>query len=194
VIAMTCAEFETALAELLASPSHPGEPAVSRLRAHASSCHACAGAGELVTLAATPAGHRDPIADPGPAYWKDFETRLAEKIARERRSSRRRFGVGAAAVIAAGLVSVVLLRRDPPVHTPEVPFPQETPAVADAGTGTMVLDEDPSLDFAGAEPIDTFDDDDSQLFPAAEALSADDAKRLLDWLAQEETKTKRGSA
>jgi hypothetical protein len=112
-----CAEFESALADLLADPEGAAADRRERLRRHAASCDQCRGALELVDLAAAPAESRDPIPDPGPVYWRGFEERLSARITEAtRRSSRRRrgfWGAGAIAVAAGSALFLLVARRVP---------------------------------------------------------------------------------
>jgi hypothetical protein len=145
-----CAEFESALADLLAEPGGAADDRRERLRRHATSCDRCRGALGLVDLAAAPAESRDPIPDPGPGYWRGFEERLAERIAGPtRRSSRLRlafWGAGAIAVAACCALALLVPRRAPSgavtaaARPPQVvapspaqpPHPAPAPALAKA--------------------------------------------------------------
>lgn len=205
---MTCSEFEDALAGLLASPGAPVDAAaVARLRAHAAACDACSGSRELLELGLMPAGRRDPIEDPGARYWAAFEARLAVRLKQERGRGRRRIAlasVGAAAAAAAVAAAVIVLRGPTPdpgpspapsAATVQVPYLQETPVAAVGGADSSDVDDDAELEFAGTEPLDAFAEDDAGvLFPAVEGLAPAEEKRLLEWLADEETKAKRGAA
>jgi hypothetical protein len=171
-----CARFEATLAALLAEPDpDPSDPKLAALRAHMAGCAECAGSAELVALAATTAHRREPIEDPGPAYWQDFDRRLRGRLA-----GRRRLRLAAAAAAAVLLAITIFLARP---RAPARPFPAATVP------GERALDdaiEGPD-DVLGA-----FSEDDDGLFPSADALSPEDARRLLEWLENEEARLKRG--
>jgi hypothetical protein len=144
---MTCAEFESALGDLLASSgAGDSDSRWASLREHATSCRACAGSIDLLALAAAPASERDPIPDPGAAYWRSFDTALARRIDGERRSRRVVTLLAvAAAVVGVVLIGRALLPHEPPplasnepggaprvVPAPVAPSPAPTPAPAPA--------------------------------------------------------------
>jgi hypothetical protein len=200
--AMTCSEFENALAELLASPGAAGGAAVvDALRVHAAACVACSGSSTLLDLAVRPAGERDPIDDPGGDYWEAFSVRLAARLRQERSRTRRRIVMAAAAAAAAVTAVTVVFLRGPspgptPVATPiRVPYVQETPLASAEGPDAPDVEDDGDLEFVGAGPLDAYAEDDAGvLFPSVEGLAPADQKRLLEWLTEEESKAKRGAA
>ena len=116
---MSCADFESRLAEVLA-----GEPAeatrdeaVQALRAHAERCADCAGCLDLIELAQRPAAERDLIDAPPPAeYWSTFNERLQRRIARtdDAPGPRRRVvWSAAAAVLVVAATGLWLSSRAP---------------------------------------------------------------------------------
>ena len=197
---MTCSEFETALAGLLAAPGAAGGVEVlDALRAHAAACAACSGSTALLDMAARPAGERDPIDDPGDLYWESFGVRLAARLRQERSRKRLRM-VMAAAAVAAVAVTVVVLRETAPGPVPAAaptrdPYVQETPLASADDLGAPDLEDDGDPGFIGAGPLDAYTEDDAgALFPNVDGLAPADEKRLLEWLTDEESKAKRGAA
>ena len=198
---MTCSEFETALAGLLAAPGAGGAAVMDALRAHIATCTACSGSNALLDLAVRPVGERDPIDDPGALYWESFGIRLAARLRQERSRKRRRIAVAAAVAAAAvTAVCVVVLRDTAPgpaagVSTNPAPYVQETPIASADDPGTSDLEDDGDLEFIGSGPLDAYAEDDAgALFPNVEGLAPADEKRLLEWLSEEESKAKRGAA
>jgi hypothetical protein len=207
---MNCSEFETGLADLLAAPGGGDDSRLRSLRAHAASCPECAGASDLVDLAARPAGERDPVDDPGEAYWGAFGARLSMRLAGEE-SRRRRFvalgaGLAAAALVAVGLL-VGVIRREaavgqaapvaaaPAVPAPPETFRSETPVEPNPVDLEPAIDDDLAGGFAGAEPLDPFSEEgEGDLFPAVDQLAPADAERFLEWLTQEESRVRKGAA
>jgi hypothetical protein len=176
-----CAEFESALADLLADPEGAAADRRELLRLHATSCVRCGGALGLVDLAATPSESRDPIPDPGPVYWRGFEEKLAARIAEAtRRSSRRRrifWGAGAIA-IAASSTLVLLAPRRPPSGTetaaarpPQVAAPAPA-APSDAATAAPARESRARASVRSATPPPPSAD--------AEAVGEDDLSDAFD--------------
>jgi hypothetical protein len=199
--AMTCSEFETVLAGLLAAPGGGGAAVTDALRAHIATCASCSGSNALLDMAVRPAGERDPIDDPGALYWESFGVRLAARLRQESARKRRRIAL-AAAVAAAAItaVTVVVLQGTAPGPAPGVsptadPYVQETPVAPADDPVASDLDDDGDLEFIGAGPLDAYAEDDAgALFPNVEGLAPADEKRLLEWLSEEESKAKRGAA
>ena len=199
---MTCSEFETALAGLLASPDVSGGAAVlDALRAHAATCAGCSGSAALLDMAVRPAGERDPIDDPGELYWESFDARLAARLRQERSRKRRKIVMAAVAAAAAvTAVTVVVLHGTAPGPVPVAtpvrdPYVQETPLASADDSAAADVEDDGDLGFIGAGPLDAYAEDDAgALFPDVEGLAPADEKRLLEWLSEEESKAKRGAA
>jgi hypothetical protein len=192
-----CRGFATLLADLLENPpSAPSDPRAAALREHALRCPECAGSAALIALAAAPREQRDPIEDPGPAYWDDFGRRLDERLRPER--PRGRLVALAAAAVAAGAILWVALSRHagvPVAIRPPAPetFPSATALPPETLDDAGATDDDASAAFGGAEPLDAYTDDDAAgLFPALDELSPAEARRLLLWLEEEEGRVKRG--
>lgn len=211
---MTCAEFESALAELLSSPgAGDSDLRWTELRAHAVSCRECAGSIDLLALAAVPAAERDPIQDPGPGYWRSFDAALARRIDGERRSRLLlRIVAAAAAVVGVVLIGRALFRHEPPAPVasgagaarPPIPAPvtpRLSPSRSETAPALGSLDEplDPDDDalgtLGGAGALDAFTTDaPGGILPDVDALSPDQTRRLLDWLREEEARLKKGDA
>ena len=182
-----CDRFAAVLADLLAEPpSGPSDPRAEALREHVARCPACAQDADLVALALAPAERRDPIDDPGAAYWDGFGRRLDGRLGARRKLGRLVALASAAAVVGA-VVWVAI-----PRHT-EVGSPPATAIPAAGLDDTASSDDDASVAFEGAEPLDAFDDDDAAaLFPAVDQLSPAESERLRLWLEEEEARVKRG--
>ena len=102
---MTCSAFENRLTEILAGELAAAETraAIDDLRRHAEACPDCAGAAAWIDLAARPVADRDPIPDPGEAYWAGFNasvTRRVRVVPDGVAPAWRRFTVAAALVLA----------------------------------------------------------------------------------------------
>ena len=192
-----CDRFATVLADLLADPpSGPSDPRVALLREHAARCPSCAGAPDLIALALTPAPRRDPIDDPGAAYWDDFGRRLDARLTPSRGWGRR-LALAAAAAIAGAIVWVAVSRHaEAPIAAgPPRPsgIPSATSLPAEGLDDAATADDDASAAF-GPEPLDAYADDDAGgLFPAVDQLSPAESDRLLRWLEEEEARVKRGA-
>jgi len=186
--AIDCDRFAAVLADVLADPpSGPADPRAGALREHAARCAACADAADLVALALTPAERRDPIDDPGATYWDDFTRRLDGRLGAFR-GRPRCLALAAAAAVAGTIVWVAIPRH--PVVTGS-PSATSLPAAGldDAGSP----DDDAAVGFGGAEPLDSYADDDAAaLFPALDQLSPAESERLRLWLEEEEARVKRG--
>lgn len=107
---MSCADFESRLAEILAGESAEAtrHETLLALRAHAEDCPECAGCLDLIDLAQLPAGDRDLVDVAAPAeYWSTFNQRVRRRIAGSSHRPGHRAVWGAAAAIlivtAAGL-------------------------------------------------------------------------------------------
>jgi hypothetical protein len=191
-----CSRFAALLADLLAEPpAAASDPRAVMLREHAERCPDCAASADLVALAATPARDRDPIDDPGDAYWDAFGRRLNARL-----SARRvRFvGLAAAAGAAVAIVWLGLPRHvEVPIARPTpapVPFPSATVTSPETVDDAGVTEEDASAAFGATEPLDAYADDDAAgLFPATDELSPAEAERFLRWLEEEEARVKRGA-
>ncbi|HZN54200.1 MAG TPA: hypothetical protein VFB67_02665 [Candidatus Polarisedimenticolaceae bacterium] len=189
---MSCAAFESGLADALAS-SDGGDPrVVAALRDHAAGCPRCAPSAELIDLAALPAEERDPVDDPPPRYWSGFEARLAVRLAAPERGTRRaaRFGVAVAAAIVLVVVLILARRPAPP---PPVVSKEDVPAATAPAPDPAAEDVDTTDDwddpFAALGPIDAFTVDDATgIFPSVDDLSPADEERFLDWLSEEEAR------
>ncbi len=79
------ARFESELAELLGRDRGSVDPEeVESLRARLEACEAGEPSPELrelLEMLAAPEGERDPVPDPGEAYWQDFDRRVHTRIA-----------------------------------------------------------------------------------------------------------------
>jgi hypothetical protein len=162
------------------------------LRAHAAACPSCRQSADLIELASSSVHERDPIDDPGPAYWREFDRRLQRRLD-VRRSPVRFAGLAAAAVLAVAALLFGLRLRTTSVPR-EQPFPAATPNAAVVLDDTAENDDDVDGGFGTVEPIDDFSDDDrTGLFPTLDRLSPDDAEQLLEWLRSEEARVKKGA-
>ncbi|HEX4826453.1 MAG TPA: hypothetical protein VFV19_19295 [Candidatus Polarisedimenticolaceae bacterium] len=190
-----CERFSTLLAELLAeAPSGPSDPRAEAIREHARACPACAESADLVALAVTPAGRRDPIDDPGPAYWDDFGRRLHGRLGARFRIGRVAVLAAAAAAVAGAIVWVGMARHDQAPVAAAGGYPSATSAPAVALDDAAAPDEDASVDFGAPEPLDAYADDDAGgLFPAVDQLSKAEQERLVRRLKEEEARVKRSA-
>ena len=186
--ALDCDRFAAVLADLLADPpSGPADPRAGALREHAARCPACGDAADLVALALTPAERRDPIEDPGAAYWGEFNRRLDARLGTRRRLGRV-VGLASAAVVAGTIIWVAI-----PRHAEVTGSPSATSLPAAGLDDAGLPDDDAAVGFGGAEPLDSYADDDAAaLFPALDQLSPAESERLRLWLEEEEARVKRG--
>jgi len=196
MIAMSCAAFESALCEILAAGGAAGaDPRLPALAEHARTCAACRGAADLVALAASPVDARDPVADPGPAYWSAFDARLAARLASTPSPRRRPVARHAAwaAAAAAGLALLFLFVRPEPA--PSGGSGTATPAVAPPVDEAIDPDDDLARSLADLDAAAPFGEEaDAPLFPEPKDLTADEEERLLDWLTEEEARIQGGPA
>lgn len=190
---MNCSEFEGRLAELLAGPGDPEE--AQRLLEHARRCPGCAGAAALVEVGALPGGDRDPVLDPGEAYWAGFDARLA---ARRRRAGRGRAAwIAAAAGILLVLAVAWALRPGAPgaaVEIAEGPPPRPPAAVEPSAGGRPeeVVDEEARLLAAGVDSDDDLAGAGDGFLPSLEGADPHALERLERWLDAVEGKGSEG--
>ena len=191
---MSCAEFERELAHLMGA--EPGEElaeranGIRRLREHVDGCDACAASAGLLTILELPEGRRDPLDDPGQAYWDAFEKGVSARIRREAAPARpRRWWLGVAA--AAALLLVLLagrtawFRPEPgPLAAPAVPAGELEARVALPEALVRLAEVAPSeaddLGIGWDSPWDLAVDD--GLFPDTSDLDGDARQALLVWL------------
>ena len=190
---LDCAALDAELVEALAAPEGADPSRMERWRAHAKDCPRCAASVALLDLAGRPASQRDPIADPGPAYWSRFEERLAARLATmpaARGTRVVRMAGAVAAVIAMAALLVLALRPKPPGSAVAVKdVPPATATAADAADDDPQAADDWEAAFAEEGPIGAFaDDDGTGLYPAVDDLSPADERMFLEWLSQEEAR------
>lgn len=195
-----CSAFEDRLAAALGSPHAADAATIAALQRHAAECPECAASLDLVALAAVSVEARDPVDDPGPSHWDDFDRRLRARLERRASAGRSARGWWIGAALAAGVGGVALLfaaRRGVPPPPPVVATVRpgsetapKLPALEDP-----VREEDDSLGVLPAGVLDTFTDDSGDaLFPGTDDLAPADEERFLEWLKAEELRIRRGAA
>ena len=207
---MSCAEFESELARLLAGTTPDDgllsdverERMLDRLRGHARRCEACAAAMDLIDLAALPAAERDWVEDPGRAYWKEFHPRVARQIAATPAAApgwRRWAAVAAVFALVAVLFVVATTRRKPTSATGprsgEVttelaePLPVSLDRMLEEAPDVELLEE---LDFlAGLDDASVATDGEGGwLFPDTRDLDPEMRDDLLLWLQEQNADTR----
>ena len=147
---------------------------------------------------------RDGGAEPGEAYWAQFNERLHRRIADETRGRRTRavaILAAAAALLAAVLLGTWILRPDPvavatgtgPARAGEedpllVAGVNDVEGILGAFDGWDGFD----LDTAGDDPL--WVESENALFPDTADLDADTRRQLLEWLGEQESRLDGGPA
>lgn len=203
---MDCAGFERELVELM-----DGDPAwdaqerdrrLRALRAHAVDCDACAACEELLALLELPSGRRDPLSDPGQAYWDAFERRVRERIRWEATRTRPHGGrwmAAAAAVVLVLLVGSWAVRRGAvePSGTPIAgsetaprtgaaraleELPEELAKMVELAPADVLVQLD---DLAGWGSGGDAADAGGGVFPDVSGLDGDATRAFLQWLREQ---------
>ena len=214
---MDCAGFERGLVELMdggpASDTQERDLRLRALRAHAADCDACAGCEELLALLELPCGRRDPLSDPGQAYWDSFDRRVRERIHREATRARpggRWWIAAAAAAVLLFLVGSWTLRRgavEPNTTAiagsagttrtgaaaPSAELPEELARMVEAAPGDVLVQlEDLAGWGSGGDAVAADLPDDSgswgaagSVFPDVSGLDGDASQAFLLWLREQ---------
>ena len=188
-----CEEFERRLEALVAARDDEtgrGELLAS-LRRHASTCRRCVEASRLVDWAALPVARRDPVSDPGEAYWLGLDRRVTEAIDAERRRSRRHgaIGLAAAAAALAGLALGAWLTLG---RSPDAARSRQIVEPTDAWSPETADDAVDSL-----APFDVWSGDSETgdwLFPPLDEMDDEGRIRLREWLESETRRLSGGHA
>lgn len=120
---MNCAEFEKGLTDLLAEtlPIKERRELADRLRSHAQDCAECGGAADLLEWSSLEPADRFRDDDPGEAYWADFESRLAGRLAQRPARSRAWLAIAAALILAVAGTWVFWPEEPSPVVVETLP-------------------------------------------------------------------------
>lgn len=197
-----CARFERELVRLLGQEmvGEEREACLARAQSHARNCAECRGAIDLIELAELPASERKAGDDPGEAYWREFNGRVARRIRDEdsagasagsRRSWPRRQAVAALVVLAlAGLAWLLWPGEtvDPGTEATASsvePLPEALAAYV-AESPDEVLRQVELFPGAGESWDPDWQDPSAGLdFPQVEDLSPEARRELLEWLRSE---------
>lgn len=191
-----CSRYQAELVELLASGDGPQRDARLReLRLHAEACPECAPSRDLLEWAGLAPSEREPDADPGEAYWDEFQARLQRRIVGQARRRRTRsLGLAAAAaIVGLAVVGTWVLRPDP--MPSRVILGSKSEIEVTAADEPVLVELEDSLDaFDGWDGFDleAADGDlglraEGALFPAIDDLDGESRQQLLDWLREQES-------